>query len=661
VLGQPLIMLIPDVIGFKLHGKLREGATATDLVLTVTEILRKKGVVEKFVEFYGAGLSSLSIADRATIGNMSPEYGATIGFFPVDSETLKYLELTGRDPELIKLVEAYCKEQGMFRTDASPDPVFTDTLELDLAAVEPSLAGPRRPQDRVPLTKSKSAFKEALPQLLKSGDASRTVSVKLNGGHATLGHGTVVISAITSCTNTSNPSVLMAAGLLAKKANEKGLKTKPWVKTSLAPGSKVVTEYLKDSGLLPQLEKLGFYLVGYGCTTCIGNSGPLPEAISAGIQEGDLVACAVLSGNRNFEGRIHPQVRANYLASPPLVVAYALAGRMDMDLYSEPLGTDTKGAPVFLKDIWPTPEEIREEVRKSVRSEMFKKEYGEVFEGDERWKKMPTPEGELFAWDPNSTYVREAPYFEGMTKTPSAPKDIAGARVLAVLGDSITTDHISPAGSIERNGPAAKYLTEHGVVPKDFNQYGARRGNHEVMMRGTFANVRLKNQLAPGTEGGWTVHLPEKKQMFIYDAAMQYQREGIPLIVIAGKEYGTGSSRDWAAKGPRLLGVKASIAESFERIYRSNLIGMGILPLQFKPGENAKSLGLTGLETYEITGISQGMQVGKELTVRATSDEGKVTEFKVKCRIDSPAELDYYRHGGILEYVLRQLLTEKPA
>jgi len=660
VLGQPLIMLIPDVIGFKLHGKLREGSTATDLVLTVTEMLRKKGVVEKFVEFYGAGLSSLSIADRATIGNMSPEYGATIGYFPVDSETLKYLELTGRDPELITLVEAYNKEQGMFRTDASPDPVFTDTLELDLAGVEPSLAGPRRPQDRVPLTKSKSAFKEALPQLLKSGDANRTVSVKLNGDRATLGHGTVVISAITSCTNTSNPTVLMAAGLLAKKANEKGLKTKPWVKTSLAPGSKVVTEYLKDSGLLPQLEKLGFYLVGYGCTTCIGNSGPLPEAISAGIQEGDLVACAVLSGNRNFEGRIHPQVRANYLASPPLVVAYALAGRMDMDLYSEPLGTDTKGAPVYLKDIWPTPEEIRAEVGKSVKSDMFKKEYSAVFEGDERWQKMPTPEGELFAWDPNSTYVREAPYFAGMTKTPTAPKDIAGARVLALLGDSVTTDHISPAGSIEKNGPAAKYLTEHGVQPKDFNQYGARRGNHEVMMRGTFANVRLKNQLTPGTEGGWTVHLPDKRQMSIYDAAMQYQKEGVPLIVIAGKEYGTGSSRDWAAKGPRLLGVKAALAESFERIHRSNLIGMGIVTLQFKPGENVKALGLTGFETYDVPGISAGLKLRQELTVKAKSDDGKVKEFKVICRIDTPAELDYYRHGGILEYVLRQLLTEKP-
>jgi aconitate hydratase len=661
VLGQPLIMLIPDVIGFKLHGKLREGATATDLVLTVTEMLRKKGVVEKFVEFYGAGLSSLSIADRATIGNMSPEYGATIGFFPVDGETLKYLELTGRDPELIKLVEAYNKEQGMFRTDASPDPIFTDTLELDLASVEPSLAGPRRPQDRVPLTKSKSAFKEALPQLLKSGDAGKTVSVKLNGDRATLGHGAVVISAITSCTNTSNPSVLMAAGLLAKKANEKGLKTKPWVKTSLAPGSKVVTDYLRDSGLLPHLEKLGFYLVGYGCTTCIGNAGPLPEPIAAGIQEGDLVACAVLSGNRNFEGRIHPQVRANYLASPPLVVAYALAGRMDMDLYNEALGADTQGAPVYLKDIWPTPEEIREEVVRSVRSEMFKKEYSEVFEGDERWKKMPTPEGELFAWDPNSTYVREAPYFTGMTKTPPAPREVAGARVLAVLGDSITTDHISPAGSIEKNGPAAKYLTEHGVQPKDFNQYGARRGNHEVMMRGTFANVRLKNQLAPGTEGGWTVHLPDKKQMSIYDAAVQYQKEGVALIVMAGKEYGSGSSRDWAAKGPRLLGVKAAIAESFERIHRSNLIGMGIVPLQFKPGESAKSLGLTGFETYDILGISAGLKLRQELTVKAKSDDGEIKEFKVICRIDTPAELDYYRHGGILEYVLRQLLTEKAA
>jgi aconitate hydratase len=661
LLGQPIIMLIPDVIGFKLHGRLPEGATSTDLVLTVTQMLRKKGVVEKFVEFYGAGLSSLTVADRATIGNMSPENGSTIGFFPPDDETLKYLELTGRDPELIRLVEAYCKEQGLFRTDASPDPTFTDTLELDLSTVEPSLAGPTRPQDRVPLRQAKPSFQQALPSLLKSGDAGRTVSVQLNGDRATLGHGTVVISAITSCTNTSNPSVLMAAGLLAKKAVAKGLKSKPWVKTSLAPGSKVVTNYLKDSGLLPHLEKLGFYLVGYGCTTCLGNSGPLPEPVSAAVQEGDLVAVAVLSGNRNFEGRIHPLVRANYLASPPLVVAYALAGRMDVDLYNEPLGSDPKGSPVYLKDIWPTPEEIREEIRKSVKSEMFKKEYSEIFEGDERWKKMPTPEGELFAWDPNSTYVREAAFFVDMPVKPTKPKDIHGARVLAVLGDSITTDHISPVGSIERNGPAARYLMEHGVEPKDFNQYGARRGNHEVMVRGTFANIRLKNQLAPGTEGGWTVHLPDKKQMFIYDAAMQYHKEGVPLIVIAGKEYGTGSSRDWAAKGPRLLGIKAAIAESFERIHRSNLIGMGILPLQFTAGENLKSLGLTGFETYEITEIADGLKVGKELTVKARGDNGKTREFKVTCRINNPAELDYYQHGGILEYVLRQLLNDKSA
>ncbi|HXV47743.1 MAG TPA: aconitate hydratase AcnA [Candidatus Binatia bacterium] len=656
LLGQPIIMLIPEVIGFKLHGKLREGATATDLVLTVVQMLRKKGVVEKFVEFYGAGLSNLSIADRATIGNMAPEYGATIGYFPVDDETLKYLQLTGRDSQLIQTAESYCKEQGLFRTDASPDPLFTDTLELDLTSVEPSLAGPRRPQDRVPLTESKKAFKEALPGLMTGGNADKTVSVKLNGDNATLGHGAVVISAITSCTNTSNPSVLIGAGLLAKKATERGLKAKPWVKTSLAPGSKVVTDYLKESGLMPHLEKLGFYLVGYGCTTCLGNSGPLPEPVSAAVQEGELVAVAVLSGNRNFEGRIHPQVRANYLASPPLVVAYALAGRMDLDLYSEPLGNDPQGAPVYLKDIWPTADEIRDEVRRSVKSEMFKKEYGNVFEGDERWKNMPTPEGELFQWDPNSTYVREAPFFTGMTRAPQEPRDITGARVLALLGDSITTDHISPVGSIERNGPAARYLTEHGVAPKDFNQYGARRGNHEVMMRGTFANVRLKNMLAPGTEGGVTVHLPEKKQMSIYDAAMQYQKEGTPLIVIAGKEYGTGSSRDWAAKGPRLLGIKAAIAESFERIHRSNLIGMGILPLVFKPGENLQSHGLTGFEKFAVLGIGSGLKLRQELTVKATHDDGKVTEFKVICRIDTPAELEYYRHGGILEYVLRQLL-----
>ncbi|MGE5215639.1 MAG: aconitate hydratase AcnA [Chloroflexota bacterium] len=656
LLGQPIIMLAPEVIGFKLHGRLPEGATATDLVLMVVQMLRKKGVVEKFVEFYGPGLSSLSLADRATIGNMGPEYGATIGYFPVDEETLRYLDLTGRDHHQIQLVEAYAKEQGMFRTDASPEPMFSDTLELDLATVVPSLAGPRRPQDRVPLTESKKAFKEALPSLMKSGSTDKSVVVQMNGDKFQLKHGSVVIAAITSCTNTSNPSVLIGAGLLAKKAAAKGLTRKPWVKTSLAPGSKVVTEYLKDSGLLPYLETIGFHIVGYGCTTCIGNSGPLPEAVAAGIQEGDLVAAAVLSGNRNFEGRIHANVRANYLASPPLVVAYALAGSMDMDLYNDPLGNDSQGKPVYLRDLWPSPQEVSETMRNSVRQEMFKKEYSQATEGDAQWKKMPVPRGELFQWDSQSTYVREAPYFDGMTKTPGEPKAIASARVLALLGDSVTTDHISPAGAIEKNGPAARYLTNNDVLPKDYNQYGARRGNHEVMMRGTFANIRLKNLLAPGTEGGVTVHLPDKKQMSIYDAAMQYQKEGTPLLVIAGKEYGTGSSRDWAAKGPRLLGIKAVIAESFERIHRSNLIGMGIVPLVFKPGENLKTYNLTGFETFAVLGIGPGLKLRQELTVKATADDGRTTEFQVICRIDTPAELDYYRHGGILEYVLRQLL-----
>ncbi len=657
LLGQPIIMLIPEVIGFKLHGRLPEGATATDLVLTVVQMLRKKGVVEKFVEFYGSGLSSLSLADRATIGNMGPEYGATIGYFPIDDETLRYMRLTGRDPHLVNLVETYAKEQGMYRTDATPDPMFTDTLELDLASVVPSISGPRRPQDRIPLTDSKKAFLDALPSLIKSGDASSSVAVQSNGDKFDLKHGSVVISAITSCTNTSNPSVLIGAGLLAKKAVERGLTRKPWVKTSLAPGSRVVTEYLKDSGLLPYLEKIGFHLVGYGCTTCIGNSGPLPEAVANGIQQGDLVAAAVLSGNRNFEGRIHANVRANYLASPPLVVAYALAGNMDVDLYNDPLGKDSGGNPVYLREIWPTPQEVQRVMNQSVRSEMFKKEYSQATEGDERWKQMPVPQGELFQWDSQSTYVREAPYFESMSKTPGDPKEIRGARALALLGDSVTTDHISPAGSIEKNGPAARYLTNNDVLPKDFNQYGARRGNHEVMMRGTFANIRLKNQLAPGTEGGLTVHLPDKKQMSIYDAAMQYQKEGTPLIVIAGKEYGSGSSRDWAAKGPRLLGVRAALAESYERIHRSNLIGMGIVPLQFKPGENLKTHGLTGFEKFDIHGIDAGLKLRQELTVKATSDDGKALEFNVICRIDTPAELDYYRHGGILEYVLRQLLA----
>jgi aconitate hydratase len=656
LLGQPIIMLIPEVIGFRLYGKLPEGATATDLVLTVVQMLRKKGVVEKFVEFYGPGLSSLSLADRATIGNMGPEYGATIGYFPVDDETLRYLELTGRDRELIQLVESYAKEQGMFRTDSSPDPIFTDTLELDLTTVVPSLAGPRRPQDRVPLADSKRAFKDALPSMMKSGNPDKSVAVQMNGDKFGLRHGAVVIAAITSCTNTSNPSVLIGAGLLAKKAADKGLTRKPWVKTSLAPGSKVVTEYLKDSGLLPYLEHMGFNLVGYGCTTCIGNSGPLPEPVANAIQEGDLVAAAVLSGNRNFEGRIHAAVRANYLASPPLVVAYALAGSMDVDLYNEPLGVDSQQNPVYLKDIWPSPEEVQETIRKSVRSEMFRKEYSQATEGDQQWKSMPVPQGELFKWDMQSTYVREAPYFENMQKTPGEPKPIKGARVLALLGDSVTTDHISPAGSIEKNGPAARYLINNDVLPKDFNQYGARRGNHEVMVRGTFANIRLKNMLAPGTEGGVTVHLPDKKQMSIYDAAMQYQKEGIPLVVVAGKEYGSGSSRDWAAKGPRLLGVKAVIAESYERIHRSNLIGMGIVPLQFKPGENLQTHGLTGFETFDIIGIDAGLKLRQDVPVRARSDGGDVKEFTATCRIDTPAELDYYRHGGILEYVLRQLL-----
>ncbi|HSQ12348.1 MAG TPA: aconitate hydratase AcnA [Candidatus Deferrimicrobium sp.] len=657
LLGQPIIMLIPEVIGFKLHGKLPAGATATDLVLTVVQMLRKKGVVEKFVEFYGSGLSSLSLADRATIGNMGPEYGATVGYFPIDDETLRYLTLTARDPHLIKLVETYAKEQGMFRTDASPDPMFTDTLELDLASVVPSISGPRRPQDRIALTDSKKAFAEALPSLMKTKNADKRVAVQVNGDKFELKHGSVVISAITSCTNTSNPSVLIGAGLLAKKAGEKGLTRKPWVKTSLAPGSRVVTEYLKDSGLLPHLENLGFHIVGYGCTTCIGNSGPLPESIANGIQEGDLVATAVLSGNRNFEGRIHANVRANYLASPPLVVAYALAGSMDVDLYNDPLGNDRAGKPVFLKDIWPTPQEVQEVMNKSVRQEMFKKEYSKASEGDERWRGMPVPEGELFQWDMQSTYVREAPYFDGMGKTPNPIKPITGARALALIGDSVTTDHISPAGSIEKNGPAARYLTNNDVLPKDYNQYGARRGNHEVMMRGTFANIRLKNMLAPGTEGGVTVHIPDKKPMSIYDAAMQYQKEGTPLIVIAGKEYGSGSSRDWAAKGPRLLGIRAAIAESYERIHRSNLIGMGIVPLVFKPVENLSTHGLTGFEKFDILGIGNDLQLRQELTVKATADDGKTTEFKVICRIDTPAELDYYRHGGILEYVLRQLLA----
>ena len=686
MLGQPISMLIPQVVGFKLHGKLREGATATDLVLTVTQMLRQKGVVGKFVEFYGKGIQDLSIADRATVANMAPEYGATIGFFPVDEETLRYLKLTGRQ-EFVERVEGYCKEQSLFRTAETPDPVFSDTLELDLASVVPSLAGPKRPQDRVPLDQAKAMFRKSLSEMLKpklegvksttlehwlaeGGSQTETARIDFkdlgeicktakvddgNGGHYHLEHGSVVIAAITSCTNTSNPSVMLAAGLLAKKAVEKGLKTKPWVKTSLAPGSKVVTDYLKKAGLMPSLEKLGFNLVGYGCTTCIGNSGPLPENIAHAIEKEDLVAAAVLSGNRNFEGRINPHVRANYLASPPLVVAYALAGEMDVDLYRDPLGQDPQGKPVYLKEIWPSEREIEEAVRNSVEGEMFHKTYGEVFEGDENWRSLDVPQGETFRWDARSTYVKHPPYFEGMSKEPRPVEDIRNARVLALLGDSVTTDHISPAGSIKSNSPAGLYLQSLGVKPEDFNSYGARRGNHEVMVRGTFANIRLRNLLAPGTEGGVTLHLPDGKQMPIYDASMQYQKEGVPLVVLAGKEYGTGSSRDWAAKGTNLLGIKAVIAESFERIHRSNLVGMGVLPLQFKEGENCKSLGLKGQETFSLEGISKGLKPLQTLSVKAQGPEGE-KNFSVVLRIDTPDEVEYYRHGGILQYVLRQLL-----
>jgi aconitate hydratase len=650
MLGQPSSMLIPEVVGFRLHGRLREGATATDLVLTVTEMLRKKGVVGKFVEFYGSGLSSLSVPDRATIANMSPEYGATMGFFPVDSETLAYLQFTARPHEQIALVEAYCKEQQLFRTDGTPAPSFNDTLELDLGTVEPTVAGPKRPQDRVPLRQAKSSFTKVI-----EGTPAKHVSVRNNGDSFDLSSGAVVIAAITSCTNTSNPSLMLGAGILAKKAVERGLTIKPWVKTSLAPGSKVVTDYLLAAGLNQYLDKLKFNLVGYGCTTCIGNSGPLPEAIGAAIKENNLVAVAVLSGNRNFEGRIHPLVRANYLASPPLVVAYALAGRMDLDLTTEPLGTDTAGKPVFLRDIWPTPQEIESTVRAAVSSDMYRNGYSSVFEGDAHWKAMPVPEGDLYQWDPKSTYIKLPPYFDNMPKTPPALADIRGARVLAILGDSITTDHISPAGSIQPDSAAGKYLIANGVKPHDFNSYGARRGNHEVMMRGTFGNIRLRNQLAPGTEGSWTLYLPGGEKMWIYDAAVKYREAGVPLVVIAGKEYGSGSSRDWAAKGTRLLGARAVIAESFERIHRSNLIGMGVLPLEFKLGENRESLGLTGHEVFETEGVSS-LSPKKQITVRAKPADGKEKTFAVTARADTPEEVAYYHHGGILQYVLRQML-----
>jgi len=656
MLGQPVSMLIPQVVGFKLTGQLPEGATATDLVLTVTEMLRKKGVVGKFVEFYGEGLAALSLADRATIANMAPEYGATCGIFPVDNETLRYLRFTGRPDSLVQLVEAYCKEQGLFHTKDTPEAVYSDTLQLDLKTVEASLAGPSRPQDRVRLGDVKKSFAEALPKLLAK--SKQPAKPQAAGGDGKLHHGSVVIAAITSCTNTSNPSVLMAAGLLARKAAERGLQTKPWVKTSLAPGSKVVTDYLIEAGLMRPLEQLGFFLVGYGCTTCIGNSGPLPASVSKEIEAGDLAVAAVLSGNRNFEGRIHPEVRANYLASPPLVVAYALAGRIDIDLHSEPLGNDSQSKPVFLRDIWPTQSEVREAIDKHLHSDMFRKVYGEVFKGDLQWQSLAVPEGDLYQWEPNSTYVKHPPYFENMGKQPAPVTDIKGARVLALLGDSITTDHISPAGSIKAQGPAGRYLIERGVQPRDFNSYGSRRGNDEVMVRGTFANVRLKNQLAPGTEGGVTRHLPDGEQTSIFDAAMKYAQEKVPLIILAGKEYGSGSSRDWAAKGPRLLGVRAVIAESYERIHRSNLVGMGVLPLQFKPGDTAASLGLSGEEVYDIAGLaellSKGLGSKREVSVKANAKE-----FKAIVRIDTPQEVQYYQHGGILQYVLRQLLAGK--
>ena len=691
MLGQPVSMLIPEVVGFKLHGRLPAGTTATDLVLTVTELLRKKKVVGKFVEFYGGGLSSLSLADRATIANMAPEYGATMGFFPVDEETLKYLRLSGRAEEHVALVEAYTKAQGLFRTDETPDPIFTDTLELDLATVVPSLAGPRRPQDRVPLTGVAQNYKDSLkadldklatPVVPKpSGAALATAAPALakdlvrsdgegmdqptyhdhpgsvcsyNGQEFTLRHGAVVIAAITSCTNTSNPGVMLAAGLLARNAVRKGLSVKPWVKTSLAPGSKVVTDYFNAAGVTEYLDKLGFNLVGYGCTTCIGNSGPLPDPIAAAIEEGKLFVASVLSGNRNFEGRVNPLTRYNYLASPPLVVAYALAGRMDLDLTREPLGIGNDG-PVFLRDIWPSATDVQDEILRSVKREHFTRQYADVFKGDEHWQKLEVPTGQTYAWQRDSTYVKNPPYFEGMTMQPPAVRAIRGAKALAMLGDSITTDHISPAGNIPVASPAGKWLVEQGVQKKDFNSYGARRGNHEVMMRGTFANIRLRNEMAPGTEGGWTAVEDGGQPAFIYDAAMQYAEKNTPLVIIAGKEYGTGSSRDWAAKGTVLLGVRAVIAESFERIHRSNLVGMGVLPLEFTGGDTRQSIGLTGFETFDIDGVDDSLAPRKTLSVTATTANGETKKFSVLCRIDTPEELNYYRNGGILPYVLRSL------
>ena len=658
MLGQPVSMLIPRVVGFKLSGQLPEGATATDLVLTITEQLRKHGVVGKFVEFYGAGVSAVPLANRATIGNMSPEYGSTVAIFPVDDETLRYLELTGRSAEQVALVEAYAKAQGLWH-DPSAEPVYSEYLELDLASVVPSLAGPKRPQDRVVLSEAKAKFADALPTY--TADAARTATFTIDGEEVTIGHGAVTIAAITSCTNTSNPSVMVGAALLAKKAVEKGLTRKPWVKTTLAPGSKVVTDYYDKAGLTPYLDKLGFDLVGYGCTTCIGNSGPLPEEVSAAVNAEDLAVVSVLSGNRNFEGRINPDIKMNYLASPPLVVAYAIAGTMDLDITTESLGNDSDGNPVYLKDIWPSPTEVQATIDACIDADMYTARYADVFAGDERWQSLPTPTGATFDWQDSSTYIRKAPYFDGMSRTPQPVSDIAGARVLAKLGDSVTTDHISPASSIKPDSPAGQYLAAHGVERKDFNSYGSRRGNHEVMIRGTFANIRLRNQLLDGIEGGYTRDFTqaEAPQSFIYDAAQAYAAAGIPLVVLAGKEYGSGSSRDWAAKGTALLGVKAVIAESYERIHRSNLIGMGVLPLQFPVGETHDSLGLDGTEVFAISGVT-GLNDGvipRTLRVEATKADGSVVAFDAVLRIDTPGEADYYRNGGILQYVLRSLVS----
>ncbi len=672
MLGQPITMLIPQVIGFKLTGKLAEGCTATDLVLTVTEMLRAHGVVGKFVEFFGDSLADLPLADRATIANMAPEYGATCGIFPIDGETIRYMELTGRPQEQLELVEAYAKAQGMWRVDGAEEPVYTDVLTLDMGTVQPSLAGPKRPQDRVLLSDMQKTYKKEVARFVekRQGKNQAVAREEGEGGLPSGSHedgiakvnykntdfdlkdGAVVIAAITSCTNTSNPAVMIGAGLLARNALQKGLDVKPWVKTSLAPGSKVVIDYLNKANLTDDLEGLGFHLVGYGCTSCIGNSGPLPEEIGRAVNESGLNVASVLSGNRNFEGRVHGDVRMNFLASPPLVVAYALAGTIDIDLTNYPIGQDKDGQDVFLKDIWPSQKEVYDTIGTSLNSDMFKASYDDVFEGDERWQSLDTPEGEIYEWDASSTYVQNPPYFEGMSVEVDDIKKISGVRCLALLGDSITTDHISPAGAIKADTPAGQYLIDQGVQQGDFNSYGSRRGNHQVMMRGTFANVRLRNQLAPGTEGGWTKHQPSGEQMFIYDAAMQYKDEGTPLVILAGKEYGTGSSRDWAAKGTILLGVKAVAAQSFERIHRSNLVGMGVLPLQFKDGENAESIGLDGTETFDIEGLAAG---AKEVTVKATSEDGNTTEFTAKVRIDTPKEWEYYQNGGILHYVLRQL------